>query len=118
MHKTHRHFAFALLLVAAFSVSAASHAQSPFDGTWRINLAQAKLSPKPNVFYLSQGWYHCVSCNPVVEVKADGTDQAVTGQAYDTVSVKEVDAKSISPVIKKAGKVITEQTRTVSADGK
>src|SRR5271163_486242 len=118
MHKTHRHFAFALLLVAAFSVSAASHAQSPFDGTWRINLAQAKLSPKPNVFYLSQGWYHCVSCVPAVDAKADGTDQPVTGQTYDTVSVKEVDANTIATVVKKAGKVMTEQTRTVSADGK
>src|ERR1700722_15050190 len=118
MIKTQRYFACALLIVAAFSVSAASHAQSPFDGTWLINMAQAKLSPKPNVFYLSQGWYHCVSCNPVVEVKADGTDQPVTGQTYDTVNVKEVDTKSIATVTKKAGKGRAEQTRTVSADGK
>jgi len=118
MIKTQRLFACALLSVAALWAPAALHAQSPFDGTWHTNIAQAKLSPKPNVFYLSQGWYHCVSCNPVVEVKADGTDQPVTGQAYDTVSVKEVDAKTIATVTKKAGKVMNEQTRTVSADGK
>jgi hypothetical protein len=118
MNKTQRYFACALLFVAAFSLSTASLAQSPFDGTWRINMAQAKLSPKPNVFYISQGWYHCVTCVPVVEVKADGTDQPVTGQVYDSLSVKEVDAKSIATVTKKAGKVMAEQTRTVSADGK
>lgn len=118
MNKAHRYFACALLFTAALWASAASHAQSPFDGTWHTNMAQAKLSPKPNVFYISQGWYHCVSCNPVVEVKADGTDQPVTGQAYDTVSVKEVDAKTIATTTKKNGKTASEQTRTVSADGK
>ena len=60
--------------------------QSAFDGTWHTNIGKAKISPKPNVFYLSQGWYHCVSCNPAYDVKADGTDQPVTGQTYDTVS--------------------------------
>jgi len=118
MNKTQRYVVSALLFTAALLISASLRAQSPFDGTWRINMAQAKLSPKPNVFYLSQGWYHCVSCVPVVEVKADGADQAVTGQPYDTVSVKEVDDKSIATVTKKAGKVMTEQTRTVSKDGK
>lgn len=118
MNKAQRYFGSALLLVAALALSPPSTAQSPFDGTWHLNIAQAKLSPKPNVFYISQDWYHCVSCNPVVEVKADGTDQAVTGQPYDTVSVKVVDDKTIATVTKKAGKVMAEQTRTVSADGK
>jgi hypothetical protein len=118
MNKAHRFFASALLFTSALWAPAALRAQSPIDGTWHTNMAQAKLSTKPNVFYISQGWYHCVSCNPVVEVKADGTDQPVTGQAYDTVSVKEVDPKTIATVTKKAGKVMAEQTRTVSADGK
>lgn len=118
MNKTHRYFACAFFAGAMLLVSAASLAQSPLDGTWRTNLATARLSPKPNVFYLSQGWYHCVTCSPIVEVKADGTDQPVTGQAYDTVSVKEVDDKTIATVAKKAGKVMSEQTRTVSKDGK
>ncbi|MGA9464742.1 MAG: hypothetical protein WBV28_18275 [Terracidiphilus sp.] len=108
----------ACVLAAAFSIPALAVAQSPFDGTWHTDLGKAKLSPKPNVFYLSQGWYHCVSCNPAYDVKADGTDQPVTGQAYDTVSVSEVDPKSISVTAKKAGKAVFEQTRSVSADGK
>jgi hypothetical protein len=118
MKKPLQYSAYALLFTAALWACATSHAQSPIDGTWHINMAQAKLSPKPNVFYISQGWYHCVSCSPVVEVKADGTDQPVTGQAYDSLSVKEVDAKTIAITLKKAGKAMSEQTRTVSANGK
>jgi hypothetical protein len=118
MNKIERFVACALFFAAALWAPASSFAQSPFDGTWRTNLAQSKLSPKPNVFYLSQGWYHCPSCNPQVDVKADGQDQAVTGQSYDTISVREVDPKSITITTKKGGTVEFEQTRTVSKDGK
>jgi len=118
MNKIERFVACALFLMSALWAPALSFAQSPFDGTWRTNMAQSKISPKPNVFYLSQGWYHCVSCNPQIDVKADGQDQAVTGQSYDTVGVHEVDAKSIATVTKKGGTIISEQTRTVSSDGK
>ena len=112
-------FGSALLCMTALGVlTAASAAQSPFDGTWKTNMAQAKFSPKPNVFYISQGWYHCVSCNPAFDAKADGTDQAVSGLSYDSISVKEVDPNTIAVVAKKGGKVDFEQTRTVSADGK
>ncbi len=111
-------FACASLFAAALTVPAVSLAQSPFDGTWRTNIAQARFSPKPIVFYLSQGWYHCVSCTPAFDARADGTDQPVTGQTYDTISVKEVDPKTIEVVTKKNGKVDVEQTRTVSANGK
>jgi hypothetical protein len=108
----------ALILAASLCTGIAAFAQSPFDGTWKTNMAQTKFSPKPNVFYISQGWYHCVSCNPAFDAKADGTDQAVTGQTYDTISVKEVDPNSIAVTTKKGGKVVSEQTRAVSADGK
>jgi hypothetical protein len=108
----------ALILSALFSAGIAAAAQSPIDGTWKTNMAQTKFSPKPNVFYLSQGWYHCVSCNPTYDAKADGTEQPVTGQTYDTVVVKDVDPNSIAVTTKKGGKVISEQTRSVSADGK
>ena len=93
-------------------------AQSPFDGTWKLNLSTAKFSPKPIVFYVAQGWYHCDSCTPAVTVKADGTDQPVTDQAYDTLSVKEASDDTLALTTKKGGKVMNEQTRTVSKDGK
>jgi hypothetical protein len=105
-------------LTATLGMPLASMAQSAFNGTWHTDMSKSKISPKPNVFYLSQGWYHCVSCNPAYDVKADGTDQPVTGQSFDTISVTESDAKTLSITAKKAGKADFEQTRTVSADGK
>src|SRR6516165_2694839 len=118
MSKAERCGLCALFLMGALLAPVVSVGQSPFDGTWKTNMAQAKISPKPIVFYISQGWYHCVSCSPVVDVAANGEDQAVTGQAYDSVSVKEVDPKTIAVTTKKDGKLLSEQTRTVSADGK
>ncbi len=119
MKEMKRYVVCALFSIAALCVATASHAQSPFDGTWRVDLAQTKFSPKPLSFYISQGWYHCTgSCNPAYDVAADGQDHAVSGHAYDTLSVTIVDPHTISVVGKKDGKVMFEQTRAVSADGK
>lgn len=110
--------AYALFVAAVFSVPAFCRAQSAFDGTWRIDAAQSKLSPKPNDFYISDGWYHCTSCSPVIDVQADGQDHAVKGEPYDTLSVRVVDPHSIEQIAKKDGKIVYDQTRTVSANGK
>jgi len=119
MSSTKRYFVCVLFSVAALYAAAASHAQSPLDGTWQVNLAQTKFSPKPLTFYISQGWYHCAgSCNPSYDIAADGQDHPVAGHSYDTLSVTIVDDHTISAVGKKGGTVIFEQTRTVSADGK
>jgi len=118
MKKIERLLTYALFLIPVLWVPASLLAQSPFDGTWRTNMEQAKLSPKPNVFSLNKGIYECSSCNPKINVKADGQDQSVTGQAYDTINVHEVDAKSIAVMTKKSGKTVSDQTRTVSDDGK
>jgi hypothetical protein len=118
MNSVKRYAFSALLCVAAFTASTASQAQSPFDGTWKTEPSQAKRSHKPIDFYISQGWYHCVSCNPALDVQADGQEHAVTGRAFDSVTVTVVDAHTITFVGKIGGKVISESTRTVSADGK
>jgi hypothetical protein len=99
-------------------LAASSFGQSSFDGTWKNEPSKEKRDPKPVVHYIAQGWYHCESCVPPWAVKADGTDQPVSNQDVDTVSVKEVDAKTVAVVGKKDTKVAFEQTVTVSADGK
>jgi hypothetical protein len=105
--------------VAALSfMTTATYAQSPFDGTWKLNAAQSKFDPKPFTVYTSGGWFHCVSCSPPFDVAADGQDHAVTGQPFDTANVTIVDAKTQKLVGKKGGKPVFEQTATVSADGK
>jgi hypothetical protein len=104
-------------LVSCF-LPAMLFAQSPFDGTWKTNLAESKLSQKPYEFSVNNGVYDCESCAPKINVKADGQDQPVTGQPYDTIAVLVVDANSIHLTAKKAGKTEFETTRTVSPDGK
>jgi hypothetical protein len=93
-------------------------AQTPFDGTWKTNMAQSKLSEKPYMFSVNNGMYDCESCVPKINVKADGHDQSVTGQTYDTIAVQVVDANTIHLTGKKAGKTEFEATRTASQDGK
>jgi len=93
-------------------------AQTAFNGTWKTNLDQAKFSPKPITFSVSNGIFDCSSCAPKIHVRADGQDQPVSGQSYDTIAVKEVDAHTIQMVGKKNGKGAWEQTRTASDDGK
>jgi len=107
-----------LLLAIALLAPAILFAQSPFDGTWKTDMDKTKFSPKPITFSVSNGMYDCSSCAPQINVKADGTDQPVTGQAYDTIAVKEVDPHSIQVVTKKGGKTTLEQTRSTSDDGK
>jgi hypothetical protein len=107
-----------LLAVSLLLLPGVVFAQSPFDGTWKTNMSASKLTQKPFVYSLNHGTYVCETCVPKVDVKADGTDQAVTGQAYDTVAVTVIDANTMHLTTKKAGKMVTDSVRNVSADGK
>ncbi len=107
-----------LLLFLTLLASASLFAQSPFDGTWVTKLDTAKLPTKPDKYVVNQNMYECLTCVPKVSVKADGTDQKVTGHPYfDTLAVKVVDASSIELVQKKDGKVMSTYTESVSSDG-
>jgi len=89
--------------------SSATLAQSPFDGTWKIDMNKVTLPQKPDVYLLENGMYSCKSCTPPYTVKADGTDQPVSGQPYfDTVAVKVVNDHEIQETDKKAGKTVAE----------
>jgi len=117
MNKIGRLIACALFLILTLWAPASSLAQSPFNGTWRINMDQTKMSPKPVVFSVNHGMYDCFHCNPQIHVRADGQDQSVNGQSFDTISVREVDPRSIVSTTKKSGKTMTERAYTVSDDG-
>lgn len=118
MNEMKRYIVCALFSIAALCAATASHAQSPFDGTWRIDPAKSKFDQKPFTIYTSQGWYHCVSCTPPFDVQADGQFHEIAGQGFDTISVTLVDPRTITLVTKKGDKTIEEDTATVSADGK
>ncbi len=100
-------------------ISACAWAQSPIDGTWKINLNNAQFSQKPETFAIDKGTYTCSTCVEKISIKADGTDQKVPGaKSYDTLAVKTVDDKTVQMTRKKGGKVVGEETDTVGADGK
>jgi len=93
-------------------------AQSPFDGTWMTKLDTAQFPKKPDSYLLNKGMYECSSCIPKFKVKADGTDQKVTGHPYyDTVVIKVVDDHNVEITQKKDGKTVGTATDTVSEDG-
>src|SRR4029077_16494209 len=79
-------------------------ADSPIDGTWKADVSSAQMPKKPDIFVLKDGMYSCKTCAPGYTIKADGTDQAVSGHPYfDTVAIKVVDANTIEETDKKGG---------------
>jgi len=108
-----------LLLALVLLASATLFGQSPFDGTWMTKLDTAKFPTKPEKYSLNNNMYECLTCVPKVAVKADGTDQKVTGHPYfDSIAVHVVNASSVEIIQKKDGQVMGTSSQTVSADGK
>lgn len=92
--------------------------QSVFDGTWKLDIDKFSYPEKPDVVVLEKGMYSCKTCAPAYTVKADGTDQPVSGHPYfDTVAIKVVNDKQIDETDKKGGKVVATSTTIVSPDG-
>lgn len=106
------------ILLLSLSMPAAAMAQSAFDGTWKIELNNAQLPTKPDVYLLQDGMYSCKTCVPAYEVKADGQDHAVAGDPYwDTISITVVDDHTTDITEKKDGKIVLTAKVTVSPDG-
>jgi hypothetical protein len=97
---------------------AAAAAQSPFDGRWKINLSESQLPTAHYDYLLEDGIYHCFTCEPKVEIHADGLDHAVSGDpCYDTISVRIVDDRTTEETDKKDGKTVATTKISVSSDG-
>lgn len=110
-----------LITAAAAVLTAASpaFAASPFDGTWKGDMAATQLSKKPNVYLLNGGTYSCPTCVPAISVPADAAFHPVSGSAYaDKLAITVVDANTIKRVSMKGDKRASESTAMVSADGK
>jgi hypothetical protein len=109
---------FTLLTFAALLIPMPAAAQNPFDGTWKLDMNKVDFPKKPDVFLLQNGMYSCKTCTPPYEIKADGTDQSVTGHPYyDTVAIKVINDHEIQETDKKNGKIVGSATSTVSSDG-
>jgi hypothetical protein len=108
-----------LCLLVLLAISLPAIAQSAFNGTWKGDLSSYQPPTKPDEYLLKDGMYHCKTCVPPYDIKADGTDQAVKGQPYmDTVAIKVVDDRTIQETDKKGGKTVATSKSVVSPDGK
>jgi len=109
---------FFVVALGALLMPMLAAAQSALDGTWKIDMNKINFPKKPDVFVLQNGMYECKTCSPPYAIKADGTDQSVSGHPYfDTVAIKVVNDHEIQETDKKAGKVVSTSTSTVSSDG-
>lgn len=105
------------LLTASLGSSAAI-AQSVLDGTWKLDLGALPAPKGPYVWLLKGGVYQCKSCVPPIRVQADGRDQKVLGQSYDTLSVSILGDRTVRLIEKKSGRTVSDETFEVSDDGK
>jgi hypothetical protein len=98
---------------------APARAQSLFDGTWKIDLSRTEQSTKLDVYLLQEGKFRCQTCDPVIDVKADGTDQSIAGEeCYDTVSIRVLSEHAIEETDKRKGKTIRTLRIEVSPSNK
>lgn len=122
--------------VAALALSAGIVAQAPqgMAGTWKLNLAKSKFSPGPapksmSITYTPSGdaMKIVVDVTPATGAAQhwemtpvyDGKDYPVTGNPdADTIMAKRIDDHKGESTLKKGGKVVAVNTRTLSADGK
>lgn len=94
-------------------------AQSAFDGTWKVDMNKVDFPKKPAEYWLQNGMYQCKTCVPPVEIKADGTDQAVSGHPYyNSAAIKAISNSEVDETDKKDGKVVSTSKMMVSSDGK
>lgn len=105
------------LLVMAMLVAVPAVADSPFDGTWKMNPQSAEFQDH-QTYVLKNGTWRCDTCDTKIVVKADGKSHDVTGSPYfDAVSVREVNDHTVEITETKKGKVVQTETLTASDDG-
>jgi len=94
-------------------------AQSPFDGTWKIDLSKTKQPTRPDVYLLQDGQFQCLTCDPAIDVKADGSDQSITGEeCYNTVRIRVLSDQTIEEIDKRNGKTMRTLRIEVSPSNK
>ena len=121
-----------LFVIFALSVSLFA-AESPFSGTWKLNLAKSKLpppAPQSDIAKVDADENGVKLSEDITddkgqplkisfEVKFDGHSYPVTGDpSSDSVSYRRVSANTLRSTSRKGGKVTTKATIVVSPDGK
>jgi hypothetical protein len=123
----------ALCLIAVSAKNGWSQ-DDPWLGTWKLNVAKSKYIPGPPpqsvtlIQEAAEGGTKVTVKGVDAEgrpfgsestLKFDGHDYPVPGNpAWDTMSVKRVDAYTLDFTRKKAGKIVQSGTDVVAKDGK
>jgi hypothetical protein len=82
-------------------------AQSRFDGTWKIDFTESQSPTKDDDYLLQDNRYRCTTCDPPLDIRADGRDQKIIGEpCYDTVSLKVVEDWTTVETDKRNGKTV------------
>lgn len=111
--------ALAIALIAFLTVSSVVSAQSIFNGTWRPNPQTFSPTRKADAIELVNGVYECRTCEPPYKIRADGSDQSISGNPYyDVLSVRAVDDRTVTRTAKRGGTTVAETKTIVSLDGK
>lgn len=106
-----------LLGAALIAVAAPAAARSPFDGTYKADVASAQLPTKPLMRSLKGDVYSC-SCDTPLTIAADGKWHKVSGRPVsDEMRVTVLDNNSLQTEGRKAGKPTYTTVDKVSADG-
>jgi len=93
-------------------------AAGPFDGTWKAQMDSVAQESPPDEYELRDAMFRCRSCAPGYEIRADGSDQKVTGHSYfDTVALEVVGPRTVVRTSKLHGRLIARETLVVSDDG-
>jgi hypothetical protein len=119
-----------LVLIMSLSMFAA---ESPFSGTWKLNLAKSKLpppAPKSDVVVIDADENGLKVNHEVItekgetlkisdEAKFDGKDYLLIGDpSSDSVSYQRINANTLKGRTKKGGNVASDATIVVSKDRK
>src|SRR5271170_7127931 len=112
-----KRFAFALILIAAGAASALA-ADSPFAGTWKLNVEKSKFTGDTFTYTVTAtGFHYSNGATIEYDFAADGKDYPVI--ADRTVSWAKSGDNAWDTVSKDGkGTVLSKAHRVLSADGK
>ena len=121
----------AMLLGGAFALALGLQAaQSPFSGTWKLNLAKSTTPPHSETVHVEADDNGIKMSDDMVDstgqptnvsfdAKFDSKDYPVTGNPeWDSIAFQRVDANTLKAIARKGGQLAAEYTLTVSKDGR
>jgi hypothetical protein len=108
----------AILSLALLAAQPAT-TESPFNGTWLMDLASLQRPPEISTFSLKHGVFSRAAHGPGFAVRADGRVHAIGRDNYvDAVAVTVLGPGRVREVDRLHGKIVYTVSYDVSADGR